>query len=85
MTSVNLHEDYLKKGTDLGFNGPIVSIKSNFLPPQPDYTSHWLGAVKVYALQKEVDIKHFKCEDEHQLKMQVAAYVESIIDKVSAA
>jgi hypothetical protein len=72
-------------GFKLDYDGSILRISSRFYPPKTHYGSTWDGTVSLYLMGKEVKEKKFDCSTLDELKKQVEAYVQTVINGMEAA
>ncbi len=71
-------------GFKLDYDGSIITIGSRFYPPKTHYGATWDGTVNVYFMGKEIKEKKFDCPTLDELKKQVEAYVQTVIDGMLA-
>lgn len=72
-------------GFKLDYDGPLVSISSRFFPPKGHYGPKWNGTVDVLLLGEEMQSKPFECDSLEELRSQVEAFKEQIVDRLKAA
>jgi hypothetical protein len=72
-------------GFKLDFDGPLVSLSSRFYPPKTHYGHRWDGTVSVNLLGARVAERKFDCNSLEELRTQVEAYRDEIVDTLKKA